>query len=95
MAGFAADVGKLALTDTAAQNIITDEAHSFAETVITLLKKIEHCSVLGLYGGIFQNNILFSETFRQDISRVYPQLTTELLTVPPEESALKLARELK
>lgn len=95
IAGFASDVGKLVQTDETAKNIVTTEAHSFAKTVLILLGKVGSCSALGLYGGIFVHNFSFTETFKSDIKAFYPDLEIKLLTVPPEESALELARNLK
>lgn len=95
LAGFAADIGKLAQADNTAKDIIISEAKAFAKTVLILLDKIGCCSALGLYGGIFINNALFTEVFKTDIKSVYPYIDIKLLTVPPEESALELARKLK
>ena len=80
--------------DVFAQSIIVNEAHNFARTVFALLGEIEKCSVLALYGGVFQHNELFRETFMEDISEIYPDLEMRLLTIPPEDGALKIAREL-
>jgi len=94
IAGFAAEVGKLAQTDNTAKDIIISEAHSFAKTVLILLDKIKYCSSLGLYGGIFVHNALFTKIFKADIKDIYPNIVIKLLTVPPEESAVELARKL-
>ena len=95
IAGFAAEVQKVAEEgDVFAQSIIVNEAHNFARTVFALLGEIEKCSVLALYGGVFQHNELFRETFMEDISEIYPDLEMRLLTIPPEDGALKIAREL-
>lgn len=94
LAGFAAEVQKVAEDgDVFAQSIIVNEAHNFARTVFSLLGEIEKCSVLALYGGVFQHNELFRETFIEDVGEVYPDLEIRLLTIPPEEGALKIARE--
>lgn len=95
LAGFAADVGKLAQTDNTAKDIVISEAKAFAKTVLILLDKVGCCSALGLYGGIFVHNTLFTEIFTNDIKAVYSDLDIKTLTVPPEESALELARKLK
>ena len=94
LAGFAADIGKLAQTDNTAKDIVISEAKAFAKTVLILLDKIGCCSALGLYGGIFVHNAIFTEAFKSDIKSVYPDIDIKLLTVPPEESALELARNL-
>ena len=95
LAGFAADVGKLALTNNTAKDIVISEAKAFARTVLILLDKIGCCTALGLYGGVFVHNSLFTETFKSIIKSVYSDIEIRLLTVPPEESALELARKLK
>lgn len=95
IAGFAANVGKLCGIDEDAKDIIINEAHAFAKTVTILLRKIKDCKTLGMYGGVFAHNILFEQTFAQDINSIYPDVKVILLTTPPEENALELARELK
>ncbi len=94
LAGFAAQVGKLCNTDADAKDIVTNEAHAFAKTVTILLGKIKHCKTLGMYGGIFAHNALFTQIFTQDINSIYPDVEARLLTTPPEESALELARKM-
>ncbi len=95
LAGFAADVGKLAANgDDTALNIIATEAENFAETVLILLDRVKKCSVLGLYGGVFQHNESFVKSFSEKIKAVYPAIEIKLLDMPPEESALELARKL-
>lgn len=95
LAGFAANVQKIAEEgDVFAESIIVNEAHNFARTVFSLLTEIEECSVLALYGGVFQHNELFREAFKEDISEIYPELEIRLLNIPPEEGALKIARSL-
>lgn len=95
IAGFAEKVGELALTgDADALGIIHTEAEALAQTVCVLLDRIECCSVLGLYGGVFQNNKIFSDAFSDKVKERYPDLKIKFITVPPEESALMLAREI-
>ncbi len=96
LAGFATSVQQAAEAgDYFAETIIVNEAHNFARTVFSLLGEVEECSVLALYGGIFQHNGIFTGTFKEDINEFYPDLEIKLLTTPPEEGALKIARELK
>lgn len=94
IADFAKDVGKLAESDEIAHKIITNEAHSFAKTVLILLREVKKCTVLGLYGGIFVHNPLFRKTFEADITAEFPDVMLQLLDTPPEEGALELARNL-
>lgn len=94
IAGFASVVGKLCDIDSDARQIVTEQAHSFAKTTLILLRKVKHCPVLGLFGGVFMHNLLFREVFQSDIKAEFPDIKLQLLTTPPEEGALKLAREL-
>ncbi len=95
IAGFAAKVGTLAKDGCEeAKAIIISEAKAYAETVISLLEELEECSLLSLCGGVFQNNELFRQEFSKHISFLFPETKTEFLDTPPEEGALKTAREL-
>lgn len=95
IAAFAAEVGHLAESgDEVALDLVRTQAVSFAETVLILLKKVKVCDSLGLYGGVFKNNKIFAKTFCEKIREQYPELECVLITTPPEDSALKLAREL-
>lgn len=96
LAGFAPCVSKSALQgDVFAETIIVNEAHCFARTVLTLLAEVKECSVLSVYGGVFQHNELFTQTFSENIKEIYPELKIEALKIPPEEGALKIAREIE
>jgi len=95
LAGFAKSVSEIALSgDTDALEILRTEAELFADTVLILLEDIQCCDVLGLYGGMFLHSKLFVTIFSDKIKEKYPYLKIRLLDIPPEESAVKLAREL-
>lgn len=95
IAGFAESVGKLADKDNlTAKGIIVKQAQSFTSAIYWLLNDVKNCSVLALYGGLFQHNKLFRDVFIREVKMEYPDLKIELLTVPPEEGALKIAREM-
>lgn len=94
LAGFAAKVGELALTDFMAKTIVLNEAHAFARTVLSLLGELSGCTLLSLYGGVFQHNEIFRKCFCEDIKELYPCLKIEILALPPEEGALKVAISL-
>lgn len=95
IAGFAEIAGKLADEgDTVAKSVIILNARNFTKTIFYLLNEIKNCSVLALYGGLFQHNKLFRDVFIDEMRMDYPNLKIELLTVPPEEGALKIAREM-
>ncbi len=95
IAGFAEKVSMLCNNgDTLCQNIIEAEAKAFAETVKSLLAELKQCRHLGIYGGVFKNNEYFTACFRDEIIKSYPYIKIQLLTIPPEECAARLAREL-
>ena len=95
IAAFAYQTGLLAQDgDGEAVEIITGEAVAFAETVCTLLEKVKCCDCLGLYGGVFRNSELFCRIFIEKIRTEYPALEIKSIDIPPEESALMLARNL-
>ena len=93
IAGFSTVVAEIADEDFVAKTVILNEVHFFSRTVLALLNEMRNCKLLSLYGGVFQHNTFFREAFIEDIKEFYPQLKIELLTLPPEESALKIARE--
>ncbi len=96
IAGFASKVGKLANEGCEiSENIIASEAKAYAKTVIALIDELEVCPLVSLYGGVFQHNAAFRAEFEKEIKTAYPEIKTEILDMPPEEGALKSARELK
>ncbi len=95
LAGFSAKVAELAQEDFVAKTIILNEAHYFAKTVLALLNEMRNCKLLSLYGGVFQYNMLFRESFITDIKEFHSELKIELLALPPEEGALKIARKMQ
>ncbi len=95
IAGFAENVGELAdKNNITAKGIIVKQAQNFTTPIYWLLTDVKNCSVLALYGGLFQHNKLFRDVFIREMKTEYPDLRIELLTVPPEEGALKIAREM-
>lgn len=95
LAGFSQKVGEIANGDFVAKTVVLNEAHYFSKTVLALLNEMKNCTLLSLYGGVFQNNELFKSTFTDDIKEFHPCLKIELLTLPPEEGALKIARKMQ
>ncbi len=79
--------------DLASLCIIKDECNKLLRTVYSLVDEMKSCEILYLYGGVFQNNTLFKEYFVENFNEKYPSIKAELLTLPPDEGALKLARE--
>lgn len=95
LASFSADVGEIAEEDFVAKTVIVNEVHFFSKTVLALLNEMKNCTLLSLYGGVFQNNELFRNLFIDDIKEFHSDLRIEMLTLPPEEGALKIAREMQ
>ncbi len=96
IAGVASVVGKLAAEgDCEAMTIIENEAKAFADTVIILLSKTGCCDGIGLSGGVFVNNESFTKIFKDRIKERFSDIEISIISIPPEESALKLARRLK
>ena len=95
LASFSAKVAEVANEDFIAKTVIINEAHFFSKTVLAILNEIKNCTLLSLYGGVFQNNELFRNSFIDDIKEFHSDLKIEMLTLPPEEGALKIARELQ
>ncbi len=95
IAGFAAEVAKAADGGIKeCEEIIISEAKAFADTVLCLIREINNCALLSLYGGVFQHNILFRKSFSDEIANYYPELKIEMLETAPEEGALKIARKI-
>ena len=95
LARFASVVGKLADEgDELSAGIMVHEALFFDAPVHYLLQKVKNCDILGLYGGVFQNNKIFREKFIELVSHGHPELTIKLIETPPEETAALLARNL-
>lgn len=78
--------------DSTCVDIITDQCGEFISTVKALLRRMERCNTLYLYGGVFKNNPLFTECFVKVISAYYPDLAIKSLDVPAEQGALNIAR---
>ena len=95
LAQFSQKVAEASEEDFVAKTIILNEAHFFSKTVLALLNELKNCTLLSLYGGVFQNNELFKSTFTDDIREFHPGLKIGLLTLPPEEGALKIARKMQ
>ena len=79
--------------DKISLDIIKSECNKLLRTVYSLINEMNSCEILYLYGGVFQNNALFKEYFIKAFNEKYPSIKAELLTLPPDEGALKLARE--
>ena len=93
IAGFSAVVAEVAQEDDIAKTIILNDAHFFSRAVLALLNEMKNCTLLSLYGGVFQHNEFFKRSFVEDVKEFHPDLKIEMLTLPPEEGALKIARE--
>lgn len=95
IADFARSVaGLCAEGDKKAKAILENECKKLVRTVSALVDEIEGCKVLYLYGGVFQHNSTFRALFETYMTEKHPAVKTELLTVTPEEGALKIARDI-
>ena len=74
--------------------IIKNQARSFSETVNYLLCETGECKKLSVYGGVFAGSRLFFNAFSECVKGKYPSIEIQMLTTPPEEGALKAAREM-
>ncbi len=93
IASFAKSVDVLcAEGDSSSVVIMEKECAKLVRTVSSLVNEIDDCSTIYLYGGVFQHNKIFRDLFVKLMSKKYPSVKTELLTVSPEEGALKIAR---
>lgn len=95
LAFFSAKVGEIVEEDFVAKTVIINEVHFFSKTVLALLNEMRDCTLLSLYGGVFQNNKLFRNSFIEDIQEFHSDLKIEMLALPPEEGALKIARGMQ
>lgn len=95
LASFSAKVGEIAEADFVAKTVIVNEAHFFSKTVLALLNEMKNCTLLSLYGGVFEYNELFRNSFIDDIKEFHSDLKIEILPLPPEEGALKIARAMQ
>lgn len=80
--------------DKASCDIITDECNKLLRTVYSLLGEMKHCEILYLYGGVFKNNILFRNHFINELNKKFTSVKVDLLTIPPDVGALKLAMKI-
>ncbi len=95
IAGFGAVVGELSQKgDKISTAIIEDEVKKLYKTAEILIKKLKNTAKIGLYGGVFEKNQLFRDIFKAELKKDFPHISAELLTVTPEETAARLAREL-
>ncbi len=94
-AGFAKDVDFCAENGCElCQGIIKSQAQKFAGTFEALYNEIEDVASLSLYGGVLCKSELFRSEFINSVKAFCPDIKTEILSVPPEEGALKAAMEL-
>ncbi|MBO5066300.1 MAG: hypothetical protein J6D06_09330 [Clostridia bacterium] len=94
IAGFAKCVsGEAENGDEISLDILKGECNKLLRTVYSLIDQMNSCDILYLYGGVFQNSTLFRELFTESFNEKFPGIKAELLSLPPDEGALKLARE--
>ena len=96
IAGFAKYISQVCEKgDRKCLEILSCECRELFRTVCSLLNEMPGCEIVYLYGGVFQNNNIFKNMFVSALLENYPGIKAEMLIVPPEEGALKIARETK
>lgn len=87
-AAFAKNVISLAENgDKVAENIVRNEAKLLADTVISLLKDSKKDTPIGLWGGIFQHNKYFRDTFNNFLKE-HNFESVKLINFTPEVGAI-------
>ena len=78
--------------DTAARIIISTAAEDLAAYACALIKRINYpaCNV-GIYGGVFQNNLDIQADFKDLIRRDFPEVIVKFPDIPPEIAAAHYA----
>lgn len=95
LARFASCVAELCdAGDESALLILRNESQKLFRTTKSLINDMKKCEIVYMYGGVFQNNKIFTELFTDRFSTEYPNIKIELLNTPPEEGALKIARDM-
>ncbi len=96
IAGFSTIAASLASQgDGSAKEIIKNEACLFSETVISLINELDCEPYLSVCGGVFEKNEWFKNVFCEEMRKAFPKITIDMLSITPEEGALKAAMELK
>lgn len=80
--------------DEKALGILSAECNDLLRTVFAFTEDFKECEILYMYGGVFQNNTIFRNMFITGFKEKYPDIKIEMLEIPPEESALKIARKI-
>lgn len=93
IARFASCVAELCdIGDKTALLILDNESNKLFRTTKALVEDMNKCEIIYMYGGVFENNKIFRDMFVGVFSAKYPDIKIELLNIPPEEGALKIAR---
>ena len=96
IAAFASIVAECAeVGDSIAVDVIHRAADSLTEYACALISRIDYpaCRV-GMYGGVFQNNLTIQNHFRQAISLKYPEAVIGFPEIPPEVAAARYAMNI-
>ena len=93
IADFARCLGELCETgNKKVLELLEAECNEFLRTVYSFVEESMDCKIIYLYGGVFQNNTCFKDMFIRKFKDKYPEIKIDMLLIPPEESALKIAR---
>lgn len=91
LAAFAKEVLALAQRgDTVAAAIVIRQVRALARTVSTELLRHPEVNRLALHGGVFRHSAFFRRAFTAELKRLVPDVSVELLKVPPEIGVLAI-----
>lgn len=80
--------------DEKAFGILKNECEKLFRTTKALVNHMKKCEIVYMYGGVFENNEKFRSMFSDMFNVEFPYVKIEMLNIPPEEGALKIARGL-
>lgn len=96
LARFASCISELCdMGDATALSIFNNECQKLFRTTKALIDDMKMCEIIYMYGGVFENNKVFRGMFVDMFKAQYPDIKIELLNIPPEEGALKIARGMR
>ncbi len=77
--------------DKIAKDILRKNAKELSQTALALLRDLQGCTSLGLWGGVFENHKDYLNMFRRHIIKEFPEMNIGLLTCPPVVGAVMAA----
>ncbi len=77
--------------DKTANAVLKKNAKDLSDTALALLRSLDGCSSLGLWGGVFENHRNYLNLFKRHIHKEFPKINVGLLTCPPVIGAVMAA----